>query len=50
VEIMGIMELGRSESSDAIMGMGGSPLTTSSEILGVMGGYQMAEPFPKIRT
>jgi hypothetical protein len=35
-EIMGIMELGRSESSDTTMEMDGSPLTTSSEILDAM--------------
>jgi hypothetical protein len=35
-EIMGIIGLGRSKSSDAIMEMGRSPLTTSSEILGAM--------------
>jgi len=36
MEIMGIVKLGRSESSDATMEMDGSPLTTSSEILGAM--------------
>jgi hypothetical protein len=35
-EIIRIVELGRSESSDAIMEMGRSPLTTSSVILGAM--------------
>jgi hypothetical protein len=35
-EIMGIVELGRSKSSDATMEMDGSPLTTSSEILGAV--------------
>jgi hypothetical protein len=35
-EIMGIVELGRLKSSDATMEMDGSPLTTSSEILGAM--------------
>jgi hypothetical protein len=36
VKIMAIMELRRSDSSDAIMEMGGSPLTTFSGILGTM--------------
>jgi hypothetical protein len=35
-EIMGIVELGRSKSSDATMEMDGSFLTTSSEILGAV--------------
>jgi hypothetical protein len=36
MKIMGIVKLGRSESSDATMEMDRSPFTTSSEILGVM--------------
>ncbi|KIM77074.1 hypothetical protein PILCRDRAFT_91278 [Piloderma croceum F 1598] len=36
MEIMGIVKLGRSESSDATMEMDRFPLTTSSEILGAM--------------
>jgi hypothetical protein len=36
VEIMGIVELGRLKSSDTTMEMDGSPLTSSSEILGAM--------------
>jgi hypothetical protein len=35
-EIMGIVKLGRLKSSDTSMEMDGSPLTTSSEILGAM--------------